>query len=568
MQPEGTVGLGTNVFLSGTSTCGTVRFEVNGNPRAEIGSTNQTETLRTNEFGTGSFDVCFVARGDGGWENAARFSINGNPFGESGQNTISAHWRADIYGSVRVCFHIAAGDWERGAQSCTNIEVVEAPQGNNPPAQGNTTDNQGGSGGEFPQAQQPSNNPPAPSNSGNSASGNNSSSANTSCGYQVGLSVGGSGQVTPGAPNRMRSNPNLGSNQVGSIPGGAEFAVVGGPTCADGYQWWQVDYNGIRGWTAAGGNGQLWVQTVSGSSGSSGSNSNSSSNTVSQPASNNSSCGVRVSLSVGGRARVTPGDPNRMRSQASTGSNQVGSIPGGGAFEVIGGPTCADGYQWWQVNYNGTRGWTAAGGNGQPWVQAVGGAGNSGANNNTGGVKRQITDERVNLADGSSFTFRFDRDRNWILNGSEFVVSEINKLNAQVNSTSSMTDQVRAVFTYAVPVVGQADSNIDRIKGQLCRGSASCEARILYVVSDRVMDLSGVGNIAYGYYIDSLNLPLRLSDSIANWDQLISSLRAREYITTRDNSDDLNQRDVGRELRRRGLSVDSLNSIAQELGLY
>jgi uncharacterized protein YraI len=74
-------------------------------------------------------------------------------------------------------------------------------------------------------------------------------------------------------------------------------------------------------------------------------------------------------LTVGGQGRVTPGLPNKMRSQPSTAAAQVGSIPGEGVFSVIGGPVCADGYMWWQISYNGLTGWTANGSGSEYWVE-------------------------------------------------------------------------------------------------------------------------------------------------------------------------------------------------------
>jgi len=73
------------------------------------------------------------------------------------------------------------------------------------------------------------------------------------------LTVGGSGQVTPGLPNKVRSAPASSAPQVGSIPGEGVFEVLSGPTCADGYYWWQVNYQGIVGWTAEGSASEYWV---------------------------------------------------------------------------------------------------------------------------------------------------------------------------------------------------------------------------------------------------------------------------------------------------------------------
>ena len=74
------------------------------------------------------------------------------------------------------------------------------------------------------------------------------------------LTVGGMGRVTPGLPNKVRSEPASGAGQIGAIPGEGVFNVIGGPRCADGYTWWQVDYNGLMGWTAQGDGAEYWVE--------------------------------------------------------------------------------------------------------------------------------------------------------------------------------------------------------------------------------------------------------------------------------------------------------------------
>ena len=76
-----------------------------------------------------------------------------------------------------------------------------------------------------------------------------------------------------------------------------------------------------------------------------------------------------VPLVVGGHGQVTPGLPNKMRTAPSTSAEQVGSIPGEAVFDVIDGPRCADGYNWWKVSYDGLVGWTADGAPDDPWLQ-------------------------------------------------------------------------------------------------------------------------------------------------------------------------------------------------------
>lgn len=66
-------------------------------------------------------------------------------------------------------------------------------------------------------------------------------------------------------------------------------------------------------------------------------------------------------LTVNTTARVTPGDPNRLRADPTTNGAIVGEIPGGAEFYIINGPICddANGIVWWQVGYNNLVGWTA-----------------------------------------------------------------------------------------------------------------------------------------------------------------------------------------------------------------
>jgi uncharacterized protein YgiM (DUF1202 family) len=77
------------------------------------------------------------------------------------------------------------------------------------------------------------------------------------------LSVGKIGRVTPGLPNNIRSDANTGSTLLGQIPAGSLFFVVSGPTCAGGSYWWQVNYNGVLGWTPEGAGSQYYVEPAS-----------------------------------------------------------------------------------------------------------------------------------------------------------------------------------------------------------------------------------------------------------------------------------------------------------------
>lgn len=73
------------------------------------------------------------------------------------------------------------------------------------------------------------------------------------------LVVGEVARVTPGNGNRIRQEPLTSSAQLGRIPGGESFMVLAGPQCGEGYTWWQVDYDGIVGWTADDG---TWLEFI------------------------------------------------------------------------------------------------------------------------------------------------------------------------------------------------------------------------------------------------------------------------------------------------------------------
>jgi hypothetical protein len=71
------------------------------------------------------------------------------------------------------------------------------------------------------------------------------------------LNVGMRGQVRvapEGAQRRqqnVRTAPSMEGESIARLPEGAAFTIVGGPECADGFIWWQIDT--VRdGWTAEG----------------------------------------------------------------------------------------------------------------------------------------------------------------------------------------------------------------------------------------------------------------------------------------------------------------------------
>lgn len=76
------------------------------------------------------------------------------------------------------------------------------------------------------------------------------------------LQVGASARVTPGPANNLRETPDTNAAIIAEIPGGGVFKVLDGPRCAGGMAYWQVQYNGIVGWTAEGRDGAYWLEPL------------------------------------------------------------------------------------------------------------------------------------------------------------------------------------------------------------------------------------------------------------------------------------------------------------------
>lgn len=177
--------------------------------------------------------------------------------------------------------------------------------------------------------------------------------------------IGRRGHVDPeGLPNNLRPQPGESEQLIGEIPPSGAFDVLDGPRCASDISYWLVEYEGHQGWTAEGRGGEYYLLTgglpaVI---------------TVNETPINPTpiftptaiptfTCnGVTSRLSVGVTAQVTPGLPNNLRALPGESGDYLDEIPPGFPFEIVGGPECNSGLLWWQVNYQGTIGWTGEAG--------------------------------------------------------------------------------------------------------------------------------------------------------------------------------------------------------------
>lgn len=67
---------------------------------------------------------------------------------------------------------------------------------------------------------------------------------------------------------------------------------------------------------------------------------------------------VPTQIKTGDLAQVSEGLSNRLRYEPSTSAEQIGMIEAGEIVTIINGYICANDAIWWQVDYQGTTGWT------------------------------------------------------------------------------------------------------------------------------------------------------------------------------------------------------------------
>jgi uncharacterized protein YraI len=131
----------------------------------------------------------------------------------------------------------------------------------------------------------------------------------------------------------FRSEPGLGSAVTALLPAGQAATVVAGPSAVDGFNWYQLDINGVTGWSS-----EEFLSPASGDA---------------------LAFAVQAPLfPVGSTVVVADGDLN-LRSDVGLGAEVVDQLPAGTAATIVAGPTAIDGYTWYQIDANGVVGWGA-----------------------------------------------------------------------------------------------------------------------------------------------------------------------------------------------------------------
>lgn len=144
-------------------------------------------------------------------------------------------------------------------------------------------------------------------------------------------------------------------------PTGELVTVLEGPVCAGNYNWWRVQVVVVNvqytGWVAdRGTDGTPYVEDEF---------------TVDAPV-----CGRPLNLTVGGQAYVNYKDDElkNLRAAPALNATLVASLLDGIGLEVLGGPVCNDGYNWWQVRVLSrpeVSGWFAEGGPAAYWLSPL-----------------------------------------------------------------------------------------------------------------------------------------------------------------------------------------------------
>lgn len=186
------------------------------------------------------------------------------------------------------------------------------------------------------------------------------------CAEPIVLSIGQRVPVVSGGL-RVRAEPTLEALVLTVALDDTELTIIGGPVCAEGYNWWQVvapvnpsSAVEVQGWVAEGFGGAVpWLAQPP---------------APSLEAGNLCPAPMR-GLGVGTRAYVNyPGGniPRNLRSDPTTDAPVLYTLVDGIAFTIIGGPVCANNLNWWQIQVT-TRpdviGWLAEGGPGNYWIR-------------------------------------------------------------------------------------------------------------------------------------------------------------------------------------------------------
>jgi hypothetical protein len=160
---------------------------------------------------------------------------------------------------------------------------------------------------------------------------------------------------------RVHQDADLASLALTVVPINTRITVLEGPVCANRINWWRVSVpfgnTSVEGWVGEGFPGNHWLESNA-------------------PAATAAAfCPRPLRLALGTRVGITYDDAvaRSLRAAPSTSAALVERLIGGVALELIGGPVCADGFNWWQARVLTTEvtGWVAEGRPGNYWFDII-----------------------------------------------------------------------------------------------------------------------------------------------------------------------------------------------------
>ncbi len=149
-------------------------------------------------------------------------------------------------------------------------------------------------------------------------------SASHAAAASSGIAVGTNAQVAGVPFLHLRTGPSIFNAIITSMPEGSVVSVIAGPWVADGFEWWQVNFQGIVGFAADVGLAP-----------------------------------VGQGLAPGIEAQVVNTPFLHLRVSPSLNCAIITTMPEGAIVTILAGPFAADGFQWWKVSFQGIVGFAA-----------------------------------------------------------------------------------------------------------------------------------------------------------------------------------------------------------------
>lgn len=225
-----------------------------------------------------------------------------------------------------------------------------------------------------------------------------------------------------------------------------------------------------------------------------------------------------------------------IRSGPGVNYDIIGRAVYGGYFEILVGPV--DG--WYQIRFSGGAGWVSA------------------ANVEVSPTYPEYQETTISFDDWS-ITIEYNPTARQILNGSEIIAWEINRLRERMiayhipcetaSSACDIAASTEAFFSavdYNMELLGEVEDIRQAIEGATCGINNSC-TNARFVSGTELMDTSGPGNIVFGYICASMGIPVDFENWLSDRAQTVRDIFELRYRGT-DYPDDVNQRLVGRRI--------------------